>query len=105
MVTLQNACENCIRVFWRREALSAPYVRYLVEKVKKTGILIDKPKRKKPKTVLTPENITAVAESVPEAPSTSIHHRFQLLNVSETSLGRILLKGLYMTPYQAMAMA
>ena len=39
--------------FGRREALSAPYVHYVVKKVKETGILIDKPKRKKPKTVRT----------------------------------------------------
>ena len=38
----------------RREAPPAPYVRYLVKKVKETGILIDKPKREKPKTVRTP---------------------------------------------------
>ena len=37
--------------FGRREAPSAPYVRYLV---KETGILIDKPKREKPETVRTP---------------------------------------------------
>ena len=43
--------------FGRREAPSAPYVRYLVQKVKETGILIDKPNREKPKTVRTPENI------------------------------------------------
>ena len=35
--------------FGRREVLSASYVRYLVKKVKETGILIDKPKREKPK--------------------------------------------------------
>ena len=34
------------------------------EKVKETGILNDKPKRENPKTVRTPENIAAVAESV-----------------------------------------
>ena len=56
--------------FGRREARSAPYVRYLVKKVKETGFFIDKPKRKKPKTVGTPENIAAVAEIVCEAPST-----------------------------------
>ena len=47
--------------FGRRAALSVLYVRYLVKKVKETGILIDKPKREKP-TVHTPENITTVAE-------------------------------------------
>ena len=68
---LQNVCENCIQSFGRKEAPSAPYVRYLVKKVKKTVILIDKPKREKPKTVRTPENIVAVAESVCEATFTS----------------------------------
>ena len=76
--------------FERREAPSAPCVRYLVKKVKETGILIDKAKCEKPKTVLTPENIAAVAESVCEAPSTLIHRRSQQLNISETSLRRTL---------------
>ena len=76
--------EECGRklrtVFGRLEAPSAPYVRYLVKKVKETGILIDKPKSEKPKTVRTPENIHAVAKSVREAPSTSIHRQHQLNN-------------------------
>ena len=45
---------ECVRLrtdFGRREASSAPYVRYLVKKLKDTGIIINKPKRKKPKTV------------------------------------------------------
>ena len=86
--------------FGRREAPSAPHVRYLVKKVKETGILIDKPKREKPKTVHTPENIAAVAESVCEASSTSIHRHSQQLNISETSLRRVLHKNLGMTPYK-----
>ena len=57
--------------FGKRETPSAPYVSYLVKRVKETGILIDKPKHENPKTVLTPENIAAVAESVCEVPSTS----------------------------------
>ena len=48
----------------RREAPSAPYVRCLVKEVKETGILIDKPKREKPKTVRIPENIAAVTKSM-----------------------------------------
>ena len=85
--------------FGRREAPSAPYVRYLVKKVKETGIPIDKPKREKPKSVRTPENIAAVAESVRrEAPLTSIHRRSQQLNISETSRRRILHKNLGMAP-------
>ena len=69
---------ECVRklptAFERREAPSAPYVRYVVRKVKESGILNGKPMREKPKTVRTLENIAAVAESVCEAPSTSIHN-------------------------------
>ena len=86
--------------FGRRKVSSAPYIRYLVKKVKETVILIDKPKREKPKTVHTSENIAAVAESVCERPSTSIHHRSQQLKISERSLRRILYKDLGMTPYK-----
>ena len=79
---------ECVRKlrtdFGRREAPSAPYVRYLVKKVKETGILIDKLKCEKPKAIRTPENISAVAESVLRAPSTSIHHHSQLIFISET---------------------
>ena len=50
--------------FGSGESPSAPYVRYLVKKMKETGILIDKPEREKPKTVRKPENIAAVAKSV-----------------------------------------
>ena len=82
--------------FGRREAPSASYMRYLVKKVKETGI--DKTKREKPKTVHTPKNIAAVSESVCEAPSTSIHPRSQLFNISEASLRRILHKDPGITP-------
>ena len=78
--------------FARTDAPLATYDRYVVKKVKETGILIDKPKHEKPKTVRTPENIVAVAESVREASSTSTHRRPPQLNISETSLRRILRK-------------
>ena len=86
--------------FGKREAPSAAYVCYLVKKVQETGILIDKPKRENPKTVRTPENIAAVAETVCEAPSTSIHRHSQQLNIWEISLRRIFHKDLGMTPYK-----
>ena len=44
-----------------------------MEKVKETGILIDKSMHEKPKSAT--ENIAAVVESVCEAPSASIHRR------------------------------
>ena len=95
---------ECVRKlgtnFGRREASSAPYVRYLEKKVQETGTLIEKPKLEKPKAVRTPENIATVAESVCGATSTSIHRRSQQLNISETALRRILHKDLGMTPYK-----
>ena len=48
-----------------------------MKKLKETGILINKPKHEKQKTMRTPENIVAVAESMREAPSTLIHRRSQ----------------------------
>ena len=79
---------DCVRKlrtdFGRTEAPSALYTRYLVEKVKLTGILIDKPRHGKPKKVRRPEDIAAVAESVRKVPSTSIHRRSQELNCIKT---------------------
>ena len=60
--------------------------------MKQIDLLIDKPKREKPK------NIAAVTESVREAPPTSINSRFQQLIISETSLRRILHKNLGVKP-------
>lgn len=84
----------------RKEAPSAPYVRFLLKKLRETGTIIDKPTRDKPKTVRTTENIAAVAESVRESPGTSVKHRSQQLNISKSSLRRILHKDLGMTPYK-----
>ena len=69
--------------------------------MKWTYILIDKPKREKPKRVRTPQNIGAVAASVHEASLTSIYHRSQQLNISETSLRWISHKYFGMMPYKA----
>ena len=88
-------CAKIVHGIWKKRS-----IRYLVKKVQEAGILIDKPKREKPKTVRipTPAHIAAVAESMCEAPSTSIHRRSQQLNISEISLRRILHKDLGMTP-------
>ena len=64
----------------------------LRKKVKATGILIDKSKRKIQKQcVHTHENFAA---------STLIHRRPQQLNISETSFRRVVHKGLGMMPYK-----
>ena len=71
-----------------------------MKKVKETGLLIDKPTRERERTVRTTDNIAAVAASVHESPGTSTRHRSQELNISRTSLRRILHKDLGMTPYK-----
>ena len=82
-------CAKIVYGFWKmRSTVSSEYSLSCGKSERKEGILIDKSKRKKPKTVRTPQNIAAVAESVHEAPSTAIHRCFQQLNISETSLRR-----------------
>ena len=94
---LQNVWEKMCTDFGRGEAPSALYVPYLVKKVQETCILIDKPKCEKPKTVRIPDNIADVAEI---KSTTSIHRHSQQLNISETSLRRILHKDLDITAYK-----
>ena len=69
---LQNVCANCVRILEeeKHRHIDLTVLRYLVKKAKETTILIDKPKRERPNTVCTPENIAAVAERVREVPST-----------------------------------
>ena len=92
-------CENCIRILEEEKHRSAPCLRYLVKKMKGTGILIYKSKHEKSTTVHTSENVAAVAESVREALSTSIQRGPQQLDISETSLKGILHKDLDMKPW------
>ena len=81
-----------ISTSWKKTVNDGPYIKLKVD----FNIL----KREKPKTVRTPEYISAVAESACEAPSTSIHRRSQQFNILETSLRRILHEDLGMTPYK-----
>ena len=97
MVMLQNECEICVKILEEEKHVSFVFLLHC-EKVKDIFILIDKPKREKP--VRTSLNIAAMAESVREAPSTSIRRRSQQLNISEILLRRILHKDLGMTPYK-----
>ena len=73
---LQNVCENSLQILEEEKHRQLRIFVILWKKWKKTGILIDKPKRVNPKT---PENIAAVTESVWEAPSTLIHRRFSAI--------------------------
>ncbi|KAM8702697.1 hypothetical protein ACLKA7_000827 [Drosophila subpalustris] len=69
-------------------------------RVRKTGMLVDKPTRVRTRPLRSTENIAAVAENVREQPSTSTRHRSQQLDISRTSLIRILHKDLAMKPYK-----
>ena len=77
MVMLQNVWENRVRILEEEKHRQPCMFVTLLKNVKETDILINKPKREKRKTVRTLKNITAVAESGREAPSTSIHRRTQ----------------------------
>ena len=67
--------------FERREKPSAPFVRFLVKKVKETDILlIDKPKREKPKTVRKLR--TDFEREEPSAPFV----RYRVKKVKETGI-------------------
>ena len=64
-------CVRKLRIFEEE-----PYVRYLMKKVTETDWmrLIDKPKREKPKTVCTPENIAAVTSNINSPLVSTIEH-------------------------------
>ncbi|KAJ8950206.1 hypothetical protein NQ318_003197 [Aromia moschata] len=78
----------------RNEAPSAPGVRKFLKKVRETGLLMDNRSHPRARPVRTAEIIAAVAQSVSENLRTSTLHRAQQLNVSRTSLRRILHKDL-----------
>jgi len=70
-----------------------------VKRIRQIGSLLDKAIRSHARPVRSTENIAAVAQSVLEQPSTSTCHRSQNLNISRTSLRRILNK-IGMKPYK-----
>jgi len=61
---------------------------------------LDKATRSRARPIRSTENIAVVAQSVLEQPSTSTGHRSQNLNISRTSLRRILNKDFSMKPYK-----
>ncbi|KAJ8962519.1 hypothetical protein NQ318_000910 [Aromia moschata] len=77
-------------IFGRNEAPLAPGVRKFLRKVRETGMLMDNRCHPRARPVRMSERIAAVAQSVRENPRTST--RQQQLNVSRTSLRRILHK-------------
>lgn len=88
------------RNFGRNNAPTAAGVRKFVKKVRETGLLIDNRTYSRVRPVRSTENIAAVAESVRLNPRTSTRQRSQQLNISRTSLRRILHKDLGLFAYK-----
>lgn len=78
----------------KKDVPTTQFVDQFVKRVRETGSLLDKTTRVRTRPVRSTENIAAVAQSVREQPSTSTRHRSQELNISRTSLRRILHKDL-----------
>ena len=84
---LQNVCENCVQILENEK-----HVRMFVilrKKSERNWHPNRKPKREKSKTLRTAGNIAAI--------NINSQHRLQQLNISETSLRRILHKVFGMT--------
>ena len=73
---------------------STQFVDQFVKRIRQTGFLLDKATRSRARPVRSIENIAAVAQNMLEQPSISTRHHFQNLNISRTSLRRILNKDL-----------
>jgi len=80
--------------FGRKEMPSTQFVDQFVKRIRQIESLLNKATRSRARPVRSTENIAAVAQSVLEHPSTSTRHRSQNLNISRTSLRRILNKDL-----------
>ena len=84
----------------KKDVPKTQFVDQFVKRVRETGSLLDKTTRVRTRPVRSTENIAAVAQSVREQTSTSTRHRSQELNISRTSLRRILHKELGMNAYK-----
>ena len=79
-------------IFGKQNVPSASTVKRIIEKFVKTESITDV----RPSTRVGPgrlaENVTAVRQNVAESPGTSIRHRAQELNISRSTMQRILRK-------------
>ena len=87
---------NCVRILEEEKLRLLHVFVILRKKMKEIGMLIQSVK----KTVPALESIAAVSESMREAPTKSFRRCVQQLNISDTSLPRILHKYVSMTPYK-----
>lgn len=91
---------NYFTEFGRNSVLSSSTVKRVIEKFRDTGSISDLKHSGRPSTSRSAQNIQAVRQSVAEAPKTSIRHRSQQLDISRSSLQRILTKDLHLHAYK-----
>ena len=86
--------------YGRNSVLTSSTVKRLIEKFRETGSVGDAKHTGRPKTSRSNVNIEAVRESVGDNPGTSIRRRGQELQISRSSLQRILTKDLCLHAYK-----
>ncbi|GFT07565.1 52 kDa repressor of the inhibitor of the protein kinase, partial [Nephila pilipes] len=84
---------------WNSDLTSSP-VKRVIEKSRQTGSIGDAKNTGHPKTCRSNANIEAVCENVDESPGTSIRHGGQELQISNSSLQRILTVDLRLHAYK-----
>lgn len=86
--------------FGLKEMPSINCIRNLINKFEEHGTVTDTAKPGRPKNVRSPTNISKVLESAQDNPGMSIRRRSKELDISQTSLQRILKLDLHMKPYK-----
>ncbi|OAD53117.1 hypothetical protein WN48_10746 [Eufriesea mexicana] len=80
--------------------LTSPIVKKLIKKFREAGSISDLRHSGRPSTSRSTQNIEAVRESAAKNPRISIRHRSQELDISKSSLQRILMKDLHLPIYK-----
>lgn len=87
-------------IFGRQNAPNMSTVQRLIQKFEGTGSTVNRKVAVRRRTTRSLENIAVVHESVTENPQTSIRRRSQQLDISRSTLHRILTKDLHMHAYK-----
>lgn len=86
--------------FGKNKCPSKPTIYNLVKAFEAFGSVADRPKSGRPRSARIPENIASTRESIEDNKCTSISHRAQELNLSKSSLSRIMHEDLHMKAYK-----
>ena len=98
--SVKNVFRKLREIYGRHNRPSEPEIRNIVQKFEETGSVLDiKPATRKRKG-RSQEHINMVRDSVAEDQQTSIARRSQQLEITQTTLWRILHKDLALKPYK-----